>query len=703
MRARAQRVFKQFADAGVRYLEKRPRLRDIVYTALGWLIRDTASYRRWAKARTRENEIGPLAQRSPNPVGDDTTGRLTPSRGCNSAEDAAVYRALHTRLDGLRPDARGLLSPNARSEGARAEDATRAHLPVFVKPTCPKVSIMVRSRGLAHVAVRCLGSIARAKCDVEHEVILVDDGRDAAGVTVLAGIAGLLVSEYQPGCCAPASVNRALGCSRGDFVVVLDGAVDVCDGWLDALVQFLEAEPSAGATGLRLALPEVRLQQFGMRVARDSSLRSLVDDGDTSADSRAPVCEVDMPTVGCFAMRRDLLRALGGLDESFFSLSYALADLCLRMQARELRLYCCAQGRVACRLDRSALAQGEDAPLAECVRDRQRLAERWQTEIDAANEVRVVALCESGAFPKDSDAGQTGELAQRFGIYGFCIRYPAKRACNPSSDSLAPWLDEVYPGFPFCLCLDGDTALRRAERAPHGIPPDEHEDAGLAGVATFDRCARLLGSSNYIRINGKPLLVLSGCGAFPDLRERLQHLRQRCRDRGLDEIFVALYDPPDPSWLSGDTQVCGADAAVEYDPLGLHSSVLTSNAGGEAPGDLAGSRFDDTVYRCMARALPAYRLFRLAMPLREDPGQTSASRWARGSGAGPGGYRAWLEAALEQTLDRHCGDERLVFVSGWCDDAGKARLAPDNRYGFAYLQANLDAVDRDLFEQAWVD
>jgi glycosyltransferase involved in cell wall biosynthesis len=58
-------------------------------------------------------------------------------------------------------------------------------------------------------------------------------------------------------------------------------------------------------------------------------------------------------------------------------------------------------------------------------------------------------------------------------------------------------------------------------------------------------------------------------------------------------------------------------------------------------------------------------------------------------------YQRWLANAIRDTVQHRSNqDERLIFVNAWNEWAEGAHLEPDERYGYAYLQATRNAITR---------
>jgi lipopolysaccharide biosynthesis protein len=56
-------------------------------------------------------------------------------------------------------------------------------------------------------------------------------------------------------------------------------------------------------------------------------------------------------------------------------------------------------------------------------------------------------------------------------------------------------------------------------------------------------------------------------------------------------------------------------------------------------------------------------------------------------------YQRWLEWAARCAVVNNAPEERFVFINAWNEWGEGAYLEPDQRYGYAYLQATADAIN----------
>lgn len=281
------------------------------------------------------------------------------------------------------------------------------------------------------------------------------------------------------------------------------------------------------------------------------------------------------------------------------------------------------------------------------------------------------------------------ELAKLYGIGGFCFYlywFGGKRLLEKPVEN---YLNDSSLDLPFCLCWANENWSRRWDGLDTEIlmaqqHSPEDDIAFIAEVAPYLRDAR------YIRIGGRPLLLVYRPNLLPSAAETSARWRTWCRENGIGEIFLAYTQ----SFEAVDPATYGFDAAIEFPPNNSAPPLITHTVQPLRP-DCQVTVYDWRVFpfRSMQYKTPDYTLFRSVCPSWDN----TARRKNRGTvflHSTPDLYRQWLENAIADTCSRFARpDERLVFVNAWNEWAEGAYLEPDARYGYAYLQATRDALE----------
>ncbi len=279
------------------------------------------------------------------------------------------------------------------------------------------------------------------------------------------------------------------------------------------------------------------------------------------------------------------------------------------------------------------------------------------------------------------------ELAKEYGIHGFCYHhywFAGKRLLEyPFSQVLA----DKSLDFHFCLCWANENWTRRWDGQENEILlAQEHSpEDDIAFIKDIDSTLR---DSRYIRIKGRPLLIVYRVSLLPEPQLTTQRWREYCISMGIGDLYLVAAQ----SFGITDPRPYGFDAAVEFPPQGIviprinqEVSMLNSN--------YKGSIYDYRLTVDLARQAfkPDYKLFRTVMPSWDNearrPGQGYVFHHST-----PALYQSWLEAVCEYTKAEHDTQERLVFVNAWNEWAEGTHLEPDRRYGYAYLQATANAL-----------
>lgn len=277
-------------------------------------------------------------------------------------------------------------------------------------------------------------------------------------------------------------------------------------------------------------------------------------------------------------------------------------------------------------------------------------------------------------------------LAREHGLHGFCFHhywFAGTRLLRRPLDQLLahPDLDIA-----FCLCWSNENWTRRWDGNEQDVliaqrhsPEDD--------LAFIRDIAPALADRRYIRVDGRPLLVVYRPELLPDAAATAARWRAWSRQSGVGDLFLVGTQ----AFERRDPRTFGFDAAMDFAPNNLGAPDITASVPGVSP-DFRGVIYDYRYLVDYARRMtpPPYRLFRSVAPRWDN----EARRPGRGSifaHSSPDLYRQALEHTCRYT-HAHLADTPFVFINAWNEWAESAYLEPDRRHGDAYLRATRAAL-----------
>jgi len=280
------------------------------------------------------------------------------------------------------------------------------------------------------------------------------------------------------------------------------------------------------------------------------------------------------------------------------------------------------------------------------------------------------------------------EMARRYGISAFCFHFYWFGGKRLMEEPLQLFLDNPDIDIEFCLCWANENWTRRWDGAEQDIligqsHSPEDDRAFLTHISRYFRDRR------YLRIDGRPVLLVYRTGILPDPAATIARWREVAAELGFPGIYVVATT----SFGFSDYEKFGFDALAEFPPHNILSEDMTAGV------EFVDPRFSGIVFSYEATVRreksrndhPKGIVFPGAMPSWDNTARRpTASHVFHGST--PLLYREWLDASFKRAKNNPSG-EQFVFVNAWNEWAEGAHLEPDRIYGHAYLWATASVVE----------
>lgn len=291
-------------------------------------------------------------------------------------------------------------------------------------------------------------------------------------------------------------------------------------------------------------------------------------------------------------------------------------------------------------------------------------------------------------------ADKQAELAKEYGFHGFCYYYywfaPEKTLLERP---LKQMLQNPQTDFPFCLCWANENWTRRWDGSEDEILvkqnyTDEFADSFIESLLPYFRDDR------YIRVDGKPVLLVYDTRQFADIRKSTSIWRKLVRAAGFEDIFLIRCNTFVGQAYEIDPKVQGFDACVEFPPHGTNTAQLPIIESEQESDEESATVFDQetVVFNSITRAPQTYELFRTLFPSWDNtPRKQQAATIFFGST--PALYKQWLSGLIAWTKRHNPSDRQIIFVNAWNEWAEGAVLEPDKEHGRKYLEATKEALD----------
>ncbi len=276
-------------------------------------------------------------------------------------------------------------------------------------------------------------------------------------------------------------------------------------------------------------------------------------------------------------------------------------------------------------------------------------------------------------------------MAKDHGVYGFCYYHYWFNGKILMEEPLHLMLQDGEPDLPFMMSWANEPWTRRMNGGngetiqPQSYGGEEEWKSHLNYLMQFFR------HKNYIKIDGKPALVIYRVSQINRHKDRFDYWRKEIL-KYFPGMFIISTIGPFPKSEVTDTS-CSVDAVFDFYPNFLRSpETVSCEIGSVAVCDI------EKAWSIMLQDKNVLPTHFKGMMVGFDSSPRNPQRSCAFINNTPSGFLA----AMRKQMYRAYGDE-FIFVNGWNEWGEQACLEPDEKDGYAYLNAIKKATTHRVY------
>lgn len=287
------------------------------------------------------------------------------------------------------------------------------------------------------------------------------------------------------------------------------------------------------------------------------------------------------------------------------------------------------------------------------------------------------------------------KLAKQHGIYGFAIYYywfSGKRLLEKPMDIL---LKHKEINFPFMAVWANENWTRTWDGMENSVLIEQKYNQDDPRQFILD-LKKYIDDSRYIRVEGKPVIGLYAPYAIPDVKMVLEKWRKTASEIGIGDIQI---------WVcAGDSnaQIMGVEAFVdaeyEFPPRGKgyvsHCAVPSKGTAYNYQELVENERAFDVTNR----KIPIYR----GSMMQWDNSARKEMNYHCWINYTPELFYLWNKTEVADMRRRLPEDQRFLFINAWNEWGEGTYLEPDQKYGYASINALSKAIFDLPYEYAGI-
>lgn len=290
------------------------------------------------------------------------------------------------------------------------------------------------------------------------------------------------------------------------------------------------------------------------------------------------------------------------------------------------------------------------------------------------------------------------ELAKMYGIYGFAFYYYWFSGKKIMEKPILQFLADRNLNMPFFAFWTNEPWTRLWGGGKQNEVLYEQKLQEGDSKKFMEDMIPFMKDERYIKICNKPVLAILNPSLYPKetFLTFIKEIREIAKENGFKDLYIMTIrrEKMQKSNLKNELDKYNMDAMFEF-----------------IPGDLLNSEFQETDRKIINKLFKGKiyntekyieekkynfktncTLYKGLFPMWDNTARKIYSGCFIFESS-PKLYKKWLKGCIDWTKENNKKDEQFIFINAWNEWAEGAHLEPDQKYGYAYLQATKEALE----------
>lgn len=284
---------------------------------------------------------------------------------------------------------------------------------------------------------------------------------------------------------------------------------------------------------------------------------------------------------------------------------------------------------------------------------------------------------------KDNIVAQV-DMASSAGVDAFCLYYYWFNGTILMETPIETIYNNKDINIEYCICWANENWTRTWDGMDKEVlieqtysPEDD--------IEFISHVSKYFKDERYVKVDGKPLIVIYRPSIFPDMAATLKRWRNWAKENMHGELHITMvqFDDTDPNQY-------GFDAAVEFPPHKVASENVAQHMNFDQGFSGSVHDYSSMINNSLNKVDEGYSCYK-AVTMAWDNTARRNDRASFFTNVSSGKLKRWLsgiEDLYKAKQVKEC--DNLVFVNAWNEWAEGTYLEPDNYHGFSYLNAVSD-------------